>query len=424
MYKKIQHLFDTNEQKIILMGGIPGSGKSTLSKQLSEAGYVIICPDTFRGIVSKSIPGRELWSEAQHESDQSTSAEAWKMAYREAKNALKDGKSIVFDAMLHTAKARRGTMGEFKGFKLPFYAIYLDVTLETAKQRNAERGANGGRCLPDFVLKSKWRQQVFPMIEEGFKEVHYISNDLVVDPMADFAIQETFEDIIDNPKRAIFELHEADLLKQVFPSLYECFGIPQENSHHEFELHNHMITAAELIEDRSQVAVISTLLHDVGKRKTKEFFAKVIQENDHFKVGDKLTVLKRMDIGATFEKVTWNGVRTAFLPYECVEIDSNAHYYDHEKVGAIDARRDLLALGCSEEFANEVYGYILHHMEFPYREASDKHFKNIINKVGPQRMDLLLKIRKADKSSGSSGNGILEVHEKMAEQIKNLLGKE
>lgn len=423
MYTQINHLLNNNEQRIVLLGGLPGSGKSTLSKYFEEAGYVIICPDTFRGIVSKTIPGREAWTDAQHEGDQSVSGEAWKMAYDESHKALRAGKSIVFDAMLHTAKARRGTKGELVRHKLPFYAIYMDVTLETAKKRNEERGAKGGRQVPDFVLKSKWRQQAFPMVEEGFKEVHYISNDLVIKPMAEELKESILEALVKNPRATIESMRVTGVLKNVFPSLDECWGFAQDNKHHDFPLHEHMIGAAELIENRSPVAVVSALLHDVGKRKTKEYFAKVKEGHDRFKAGDKFTLLKRMELGASFEKIGWNGVTQAFFAYDEVVIDENAHYYDHENVGAIEARRDLLAAGFSEEFANEVYGYILYHMELPYREASEGHLRKLIQKVGQHRIQTLLDIRKADKSSGSSKDGVLDFHQMTTNMVHDILKK-
>ena len=407
------------------MSGIPGSGKSTLSKEFEKNGYVVICPDTFRGIISKGIPGREHWTDAMHESDQSVSSEAWKMAHEAAKKAVQEGKSIIFDAMLHTLKARRSLFGVLNKFKVPFYAVYLDVTLETAKERNRKREQDGGRRVPDFVLKNKWRQQSFPTLNEGFKEVHYISNDLEIKPFLSKEERDSLVNaIVNDPRKAIEELKQNGKLKDIFPSLYECWGYAQDNIHHNLPLHEHMITAAELIETKDFEMIITMLLHDIGKRKTKEFFAKVKEDNGVFKSGDKVTLLQRFDLGASFEKIHSNGITTGFLAYDEVEFDVNAHYYDHENVGAIEARRELLSLGFDEEFANKVYTNILFHMDLPYKYQGNNQLKKLIKKVGKEQIKKLILIRKADKLSGSNNDNVLEEINFIEKCIDEIISKE
>src|SRR6185312_8977726 len=147
MNHKINHLLHLDKQRIIMLMGIPGSGKSTLANEFKKVGYQIVCPDTYRGIISKSKPDRDHWTLSMHESDQEVSKEAWEMAYRESLKALKNGQSIVFDAMHSNAKSRRRLFAQLDKVKIPYYAIFNDVELITAIERNESRFNNGGRLV-------------------------------------------------------------------------------------------------------------------------------------------------------------------------------------------------------------------------------------------------------------------------------------
>lgn len=421
MRNKYEHLLNLDEQRIITLHGIPGSGKSTIANEFKEAGYEIICPDTFRGIISKTIPGREHWTDSMHEGDQSVSAKAWDMAHKESVRLLKEGKSIVFDALLHTPKARRRLFAQLDKSKVPYFSVYVDTTFKTALERNAIREIQGGRSVPEFVIHDKWRTQVLPSVREGYKETVVVSE---LDNRFLKTEQERndfINKLVSDPRDTIVSMMKKEELRKWFPSLAQCWGISQNNHHHSLELHEHMITAAEKIEDRSPEMVVTAMLHDVGKRNTKEFFAKVIAENEHFKIGEKLVIVKFHALGVTVEKKTFSSISNIFLTADLIEIDEDAHFYNHETVGAFDARRDLLNLGFDEEFANKVYTNILYHMDLPYRLASNKQLRKLIRKVGEEEIVKLLAIRKADKMAGSLKSDFLEMHNEMIKQVDEII---
>jgi predicted kinase len=427
VYQKLQKILDDPRPKIVFMGGLPGAGKSTTAKRFEEAGYLIACADTYRGVLSKRrYPDRKDWTDAMHESDQSLSGDAWGMVHQNARRAIEDGQSVVIDGLLHTAKARRRLFAQFNKLKVPYYAVYLDVTIKTAITRNSNRMAQGGRGVPQFVIEDKWRTQVLPSTREGFEDVVIINNDLIVNESITQEFRDTFIDrLTKEPRAYINELYVLGDLPSLLPSFYQGWGISQDNKNHNLAIAEHMITAVEKIEKRDPVSVVSMFLHDVGKAFTKEFFVKITKENDHnFKVGDKYVVIKSLQNGYTVKLKSFReGEGLAFVPYDVVEFDENAHFYDHEKVGAILARRDLLALGFDEEFANEVYTYILYHMELPFVPGSNKSMGKLIRKVGKEKLERLLAMRKADKLSGATKPNFLEVHEKMTEQVNDLINR-
>lgn len=429
--KNYLHLLNLDTQRVIALGGVPGSGKSTVARDFEQVGYKIFCPDTYRGIVSRKKSGREHWTDAMHEGDQFVSAEAWELAYKEAIEAINNGDSIVFDAMLHTQKARRSFFGQMNKVKVPFYSVYVAVELQTALDRNQKRADEGGRYVPPFVIEEKWRVQALPQKEEGFVETVVIHNDLdKTYELDELTRQELILSLIEDTRKTINNMKSNGALKIFFPSLDACWKISQNNSHHNLTLDEHMVKAAEIIENRSPVAVISALLHDVGKVRTKEYFVKITAENEYgFKVGEKLVAVKDNGIAVTVKVKSYQGKNGSseslvLLPLNILEKDMNAHFYDHENVGALLARRDLIALGFDETFADEVYSYILYHMELPYKISTKNAMKRLIQKVTPNRIKTLLDIRKADKLSSNTDKDFLAIHEEMKEQVKQIVKDE
>lgn len=428
--EKIQHLFKLKDTPIaILLGGVPGSGKSTVASEFEKAGFKVICPDTYRGIISKTKPDREHWTQAMHESDQYVSKEAWDMAHKDAVETLKKGQSIVFDAMLQSPKARRKLFAQIDKAKVSYRSVYVITELQTAHDRNEKRAGSGGRKVPGFVISEKWRSQSIPTVEEGFNEVIVIDNDIEVrQDIDDVDRQRLLANIVLNPRTTVEEWYRTGELEEIFPSLAACWNMSQDNVHHTQLLHEHMIRASELIEDRSPVTVVSTLLHDVGKARTKEFFVKIIAENEYgYKVNEKIVAIR--DTGKTgviVKSRSYQGnsrsERTVLLPPHIIEKDMNAHFYDHELVGANLARRDLKRLGFDDKFVDEVYVNILFHMDLPYKKSSNKAMKKFIRKVGKHRIETLFAIRKADKlSSNTSGEDFIELHEEMLNQARECM---
>jgi len=154
--------------KFIMMVGIPGSGKSSIVSKYSEQGYVISCPDTFRGIFSAT----------HDEADQTVNKQAWEAATKLVVTSLSDNKNVVLDA---TEVYRQGRQNFLRS--LPpcnTKAVYIKVQLETALYRNTLRGTDNGKRsqpVPDEVITRMFNNLVEPSITEGFDEIEVIVND-------------------------------------------------------------------------------------------------------------------------------------------------------------------------------------------------------------------------------------------------------
>lgn len=125
-------------KKVIMGVGIPGSGKTTVLKEFaSKNGYTYISPDDIRVEITGTAE------------DQSKNREVWQTAHQRLRESLELGDTVVFDATFTVASQRR----EFIEFAREcgahkVQAVVLDVELETAKERNAQRE----RVVPEHVL--------------------------------------------------------------------------------------------------------------------------------------------------------------------------------------------------------------------------------------------------------------------------------
>lgn len=149
-------------KKVIVGVGIPGSGKTTVLKNLAARnGYEYICPDDIRLRMTGNA------------ADQSKNKEVWAEAYSEVDLLLKEGKTIVFDASFTNKNDRRRFIDFARQCGAEkVQAVFADIPLEIAKERNANRE----RKVPEYAIE-RMRGEVWdvpPSVEEGFDSVFTI----------------------------------------------------------------------------------------------------------------------------------------------------------------------------------------------------------------------------------------------------------
>ena len=147
----------TKTVSLIALCGIPGSGKTTLSKQLaSESDAVLYCFDKRRGAFSPT-----------------KSEEAKLQMYKEIAEELKLGNSVVCDD-LNTKKLRReqllSAVSQIDCFKK---LVVLDTPLEECLKRNSKRQR---RIANEIILNIK-RKYEPPTLEEGWDEIVFVTTE-------------------------------------------------------------------------------------------------------------------------------------------------------------------------------------------------------------------------------------------------------
>ena len=155
--------------------GVPGSGKSTVMRQIAAWGsFEITGPDALR---------REKHND---ETDHADDHAIWDELRSRVAVAIKTRKTIVIDSTFHT-KQRRAHFIEFaraNGAK-SIEALYFDIPLETLLSRAGGRHESGGKEVSlDYVRKAHAElQDNLPMPEEGFDELFRIDGEGKVVPI-------------------------------------------------------------------------------------------------------------------------------------------------------------------------------------------------------------------------------------------------
>lgn len=216
-----------NRPTLILLCGIPGSGKTTYAeKYINEHDNTIhISSDKIR---------EELWG---NESIQGDNNEVFSLMQSRAIEALNNGQSVVYDSTAVTRRDRSYIISLCPKFaKIECHIIWAPI--ETCIERDATRERIVGKEVIDKMLK---RFQA-PYYDEGIDEIKVVYPE-------------------------VFDAKD-----------YECqyfYGmkVPHDNPHHTLDIFNHCISAFQYVanHDIEYDVKLSAVFHDVGKPYVKAF---------------------------------------------------------------------------------------------------------------------------------------------------------
>ena len=226
---------------MIMMVGLPGSGKSTFAKEIrvrkyiSDDLYIPSCPF----IHSSDAIRKELYGD---ESIQDDPQKVFSELHRRIKTDLGNGFDVVYDATNISKKRRIAFLSELKNIRCCPVCVVMAVPFSICMARNSKRERN----VPADVLSRMLRNYEPPHYSEGFRYIHY-----------DFSAISADDD---------GGIHTIDnYFKRANP-------FDQENGHHSLTLGEHSTKAAEYIQmhdpDNFNL-LIASMLHDNGKLYTK-----------------------------------------------------------------------------------------------------------------------------------------------------------
>ena len=207
----------------IMLVGIPGCGKSTLTEKLKAEGYTIHSSDAIRNELDIHDPKK--------------SSLIFDIMHKRIKADMEVGKDIVYDATNLSRKNRKNYLESIKRFYNYKKICYLFIVpIDVCKERNSHR--TGYALVPDYVYDRMLRAFEVPMMEEGWDEIVPILYD--------------------------------EKVKLNIPNLDK---FSQDNHHHSLTLGQHMATAAKYLEDKgaAQYLIDMAKVHDIGKYYTKKF---------------------------------------------------------------------------------------------------------------------------------------------------------
>lgn len=218
-----------NRPSLILLVGIPGSGKTTYAKNYIEEhpGTVHLSSDDIR----KELHGDETI--------QGNPGEVFDIMQKRAVAGLNLGYSVIYDATNMTRKDRAGIIAACPKFvKIECHIVWAPIA--TCIERDAARERTVGKEVIDRMLK---RFQA-PYYDEGIHEIKVV-----------------------RPSNFNF----IDYLRDV----YGAMKIPHDNPHHTLNIYDHCEAAQQYAQecgkDKTGIVAFTAMIHDAGKPYCKSF---------------------------------------------------------------------------------------------------------------------------------------------------------
>lgn len=218
-----------NRPKLILLVGIPGSGKTTYAEN-----YIPDYPKESKHLSSDLIR-KELYG---NESIQGNPAEVFSLMQQRAIEALNNGNDVVYDATNVTRKDRASIINICPKFaKIEAHIIWAPI--EECVKRDASRDRTVGKDVIDRMLK-KFQS---PYYDEGIDEIKIVRPD--------------------------------DFDRGQYETLcFESMDISHDNPHHTLDVQDHCFEARWYIEryhSENNTLTYAAWLHDIGKPYVKAF---------------------------------------------------------------------------------------------------------------------------------------------------------
>ena len=151
------------ELSLVVLVGIPGSGKSTFAKRLFKETEVL-SSDRCRAIVSDD------------ENDQASTDDAFELLHYIAGKRLKNGLLTVVDATNVQTEARRPLVQLAREYHCLPVAIVLDVPGKECQERNNKRP---GRDFGKHVIRqqrSQLKRSIRNLKREGFRHIYVLKS--------------------------------------------------------------------------------------------------------------------------------------------------------------------------------------------------------------------------------------------------------
>lgn len=316
----------------LMLVGLPASGKSTLAKEIMKTGDDIV-------YLSSDALRLELFGD---ENNQDNNGVVFNEMAVRTRQALKDGKHVIYDATNVSRKKRKGLLQQLPK-DTQKTAVYMATDYKVALNRNNYRK----RVVPQHVIDKMYKTMQIPIYSEGWDRIlFYYNNDAPIPYASNLRF------VVKAGKD--YEL--MTLLASCFDEFLSIYELPQDSTYHSFSVSRHIYYVYKYVlenykgEDK-ELMLWAALLHDIGKAFCKSF-------------------------------VNRKGEETRY-----------ANFIGHDSVGSQIAVNFLRKLGFDDEFIYKVATLIQFHM---YLLDQNANRQKLLDYVGQDLFDKLEFLREAD----------------------------
>lgn len=324
-----------------MLVGIPASGKSTIAKELIEGrdDIVYLSSDEIREEILGDV------------NDQTKNSQVFVEMAKRARESLKNGKHVIYDATNVNRKKRRGLLQQLPK-NIEKIALYVSTEYKDIIEQNESRE----RVVPKKAIDKMYKTMQIPIYSEGWDKIVLYHHDNVTGMQYPHQFTQAVR------ASALVGRDRYELIRflaSYFDEFFQIFDLPQDSKYHSFSVsrhtyyvYKHVLDNYEAKDDKDKEIMLWTaLLHDIGKKFCKSFVNRKGKEMRY------------------------------------------ANFIGHEYVGSQIAVQFLHKMNFDDEFIHTVATLIQFHMYLLDEKASRQKLKNY---VGEELYEKLEFLREAD----------------------------